>query len=309
MPSQPTGSRAFLLAKGGHQHCVDLRLARLNRTLARKEPRPAFSGNGKATRLTETMNLLQRHAGLRIVRIRRHSARQGGLYYYYHADIIVPTVEAAIEAVTEGRVKNWRYRDDFNPGQPETFLHYEVLDPDLHPALAENDQEPRPANPAHRWHPAEVRKSPDYVYAETYYCPKVRNKELEAKLRHEEKLSAAIEAAATESSARPAAADQAFLVAFAERFRKEQGLTGHRRTQCEKFATRAFQVLRDALRLLPKRDRTKAGLARLVEYYHHLSATLAVTASKPLAHIEGNLRATLAREPEFLARLTQALKT
>lgn len=118
------------------------------------------------------------------VRIRKHKATKGGKYFYYHADILAPTVASAMRAAVEQRVPNWRMVDDFNPGQPESFEFFEVLFKNWH--RPEFPREPLPINPLHRWHRGEKRVIPsdDPNYDDTiYHYPKTRNLELEAKLK------------------------------------------------------------------------------------------------------------------------------
>jgi hypothetical protein len=119
------------------------------------------------------------------IRIRKHTARKGGKYYYYHADVIATSEAAAVKATVEGRVTNWRMVDDFNPDQPESFEYYEVLYK-LPVEEASFPREPLPPNPSHRWHRAvkEVYPSDNIDIRDTVlYYPKVRNLVLEEKLK------------------------------------------------------------------------------------------------------------------------------
>lgn len=131
-------------------------------------------------------------ATLRIVRLRKHYAQKGGKYLYFHADVLAPSVAAAVKAAVEERVTNWRLVDDFNPGQPESFEYIEVIVNNLR-SSGERVREPLPVNPSHRWHRGVKEVIPSEhpgIDDDVRYYPKTRNLALEAALAAASKTTA-----------------------------------------------------------------------------------------------------------------------
>lgn len=105
------------------------------------------------------------HSRLRIVRIRRCSAIEGGRNLYYHADVLAPNWSAAMKAAREGRVHNWRFIDSFDRAS-ETYKFFMVLNTNVEPRLSEQACAPKPAKPGQTWTspPNSVTREPGYRY-------------------------------------------------------------------------------------------------------------------------------------------------